>query len=43
MKHDDSTRVCPPNHLPQSFYVVPGHSSTMTQAELRETLLATDG
>lgn len=33
------------NHLPRSFYVVPGQEqhTTMTRAELRATLLATGG
>lgn len=34
----------PRNHLPPSFYTVPGQGfTTMTRAELRDTLLATDG
>ena len=36
--------AAPKNHLPRSFYLVPGQGTvTMTRAELRDTLLATDG
>ena len=36
--------AAPKNHLRRSFYVSPGQGhTTMTRAELRETLLATGG
>jgi hypothetical protein len=44
MPKGPAAAAAPKNHLPQSFYVVPGQGfTTMTRAELRETLLATDG
>ena len=36
--------AAPKNHLPRSFYVSPGQGhTTMTRAELHDTLLATGG
>ena len=36
--------AAPKNHLPRSFYITPGQGhTTMTRAELHDTLLATGG